>query len=137
MAPNEAFLDACADGDLQKMQQATANDSPTAEDLDEGLALATEGAHPEVVAALFAAGATVSGQALDFLPGKDCKQSPIVIRHFLDQGMSPNVRLSNGEPLLRYAPHLATPVIAADKIVTQLHGQCRLRPRAPLSRRRS
>lgn len=112
MVPNEAFLDACADGDLQKMQQATASNSPTAEHLDEGLALATEGAHPEVVAALFAAGTTLSGQALDFLPGKDCskdcKQSPIVTRHFLDQGMSPNARLSNGEPLLRYAPRLVT-----------------------------
>lgn len=108
MAPNESFLDACADGDLQEVQKASANEPPTAEDLDEGLALATEGAHPEVVAALFAAGATVSEQAVDFLPGKDCKQSPIVIRHFLDHGMSPNVRLSNGEPLLRYAPHLAT-----------------------------
>lgn len=104
MASNEAFLDACADGDLRKVQEAIAAEPPTAEDLDEGLALAAYGTHAEVVAALFAAGAPVSEEAVDSLPGKDCIQKSTVIRHFLDQGMSPNARLASGEPLLRYAP---------------------------------
>lgn len=69
MASNQTFIDACFDGDFQKVQTATANESLTAEDLNEGLALATDGAYPEVVAAFFAAGATMSEEALDSLPG--------------------------------------------------------------------
>ncbi|RHZ62282.1 uncharacterized protein CDV56_103761 [Aspergillus thermomutatus] len=65
----DAFLDACFAGELLKTQEALASGRLTADDLNEGLALATQMAHPEVVAALFDAGASVSTWTVDALPG--------------------------------------------------------------------
>ncbi|KAF7159490.1 hypothetical protein CNMCM5623_004828 [Aspergillus felis] len=97
----DAFLDACFAGELSKTQEALASGRLTADDLNEGLALATHMAHPDVVAALFDAGASVSPWTVDALPGGDeVPQHPSVVRHFLDHGLDPNARCSNGEPVL-------------------------------------
>ncbi|GFF29350.1 ankyrin repeat and KH domain-containing protein mask [Aspergillus udagawae] len=105
MEPDDAFVDAflstCFAGELPKTQEALASGRLTANDLNEGLALATQMAHPEVVAALFDAGASVSPWTVGALPGEDeVPQHPSVVRHFLDHGLDPNSRCSNGEPLL-------------------------------------
>jgi ankyrin repeat protein len=103
MAPDQAFLDAfldaCWAGELPKTQEAIASGQLTVEDLDEGLALATEGAHPDIVAALFDAGAPVKASTVDLLPVPQ-QQHPSIVRQFLEHGLDPNARLSNGEPLL-------------------------------------
>lgn len=56
-------------------------------------------AHSDVVSTLFKAGTRITDLALEFLPGEDLKQSPLVIRHYLDHGIDPNVRLSRGAAL--------------------------------------
>ncbi|KAJ5972057.1 uncharacterized protein N7479_001975 [Penicillium vulpinum] len=97
----DAFLNACAAGDLSNTQEAIASGRLTLEDLDEGLALATYDAHPDIVATLFDAGARVSTYATGFLTGEE-EQVPGIIRQFLDHGLDPNASVSGGEPLLRY-----------------------------------
>ncbi len=101
VAPNDAFVDACFAGDLESVNQAIASQTLTTEDFDEGLECATERAHPDVVLALFHAGATIKKQALEFLLGPEGEQSPLVIRHYLDHGMDPNTQISGGIPLLK------------------------------------
>ncbi|KAE8157568.1 ankyrin repeat-containing domain protein [Aspergillus tamarii] len=104
MEPNDAFLraffHACFAGDLSQTQEAIATGRLTAENLNEGLRWATHGAHPDIVAALFDAGASVSTSTVASLPGPKLQQHPSVVRHFLDHGLDPNSRLSSGEPLL-------------------------------------
>lgn len=101
MPLNEAFIEACYDGDLQAVQEAIADQSLTSEDLQEGLGLATYAGRAEVVAALFQVGATITQDVLEFLPGESCKQNPLVIRDYLERGLDPNARIGNGEPILR------------------------------------
>lgn len=114
MEPDDAFLDACFAGELLKTQEAIVSGRLTAEDLNEGLALATQMAHPDIVAALFDAGASVSALTMDALPaGSGVQQHPSVIRHFLNHGLDPNSRLSNGEPLLSYVSALLAKVSGA------------------------
>ncbi|KAE8151547.1 ankyrin repeat-containing domain protein [Aspergillus avenaceus] len=96
----EAFLDACFDGELSKVQEAIASGLLTVENLDEGLSLATDSAHPDIVAALFTAGARITDYTVDFLTGSNGKQHPSVVRHFLDNGLDANGSFSNGEPLI-------------------------------------
>jgi hypothetical protein len=97
-----AFKGACYFNDLSKTQEAIATGRLTDEDLDEGLNLATLMAHPDIVTALFDAGARVTERATGALPGEDNKQDPDIIRQFLERGLDPNARLSSGEPLLPY-----------------------------------
>ncbi|KAB8229430.1 uncharacterized protein BDW43DRAFT_322215 [Aspergillus alliaceus] len=63
MEPNDtflrAFLHACLAGDLSKTQEAIATGRLTAENLNEGLKLATHIAYSEIMAALFNTGASV------------------------------------------------------------------------------
>ncbi|KAB8211916.1 ankyrin repeat-containing domain protein [Aspergillus parasiticus] len=66
----------------------------------EKLQRVTHSAHPDIVAALFDAGASVSTSTMASLPGPNLQQQPTVVRHFLDHGLDPNSRLSSGEPLL-------------------------------------
>ncbi|RMJ20767.1 hypothetical protein PHISP_08363 [Aspergillus sp. HF37] len=105
------FLDACFAGELSKTQEAIGTGRLAAEDLDSGLKLATHMAHPDIVAALFDAGATVSASTATFLPGKDLQQHASVVRYFLDHGLDPNWRFSSGEPLL---PFLINPACARE-----------------------
>ncbi|KAF5865110.1 hypothetical protein ETB97_005351 [Aspergillus alliaceus] len=118
MEPNDAFLraflHACLAGDLSKTQEAIATGRLTAENLNEGLELATCIAHPEIVAALFDAGASVSASTVASLPGPNLQQHPSVVRHFLDHGLDPNSRISNGEPLL---PMLINPASARELLL--------------------
>ncbi|KAF5855562.1 hypothetical protein ETB97_008986 [Aspergillus alliaceus] len=111
MAPHDAFVEAfhnaCFDGDLPKTQGALASGRLTVEDLDEGLNLATGEAHPDIVAALFDAGARVTADSVSFLTGKDGQQHPSVVCHYLDYGVDPNCNISNGEPLLRFMKNTA------------------------------
>lgn len=102
MEPNEAFveecLDACAAGDLSNTQEAISSGRLTVEDLDEGLKLATEEARPDIVTALFDAGACATS-AISWLTGEQ-QELPGIIRQFFDNGLDPNATTSNGEPLL-------------------------------------
>ncbi|RAQ49564.1 hypothetical protein AFGD_002135 [Aspergillus flavus] len=104
MEPNDVFLraffHACFTGDLSQTQKAIATGRLTAEDLNKGLKRATYSAHPDIVAALFDAGASVSMSTIASLPGPNLQQQPSVVRHFLDHGLDPNSRLSTAEPLL-------------------------------------
>ncbi|BAE55535.1 unnamed protein product [Aspergillus oryzae RIB40] len=113
MEPNDVFLraffHACFTGDLSQTQKAIATGRLTAEDLNKGLKRATHSAHPDIVAALFDAGASVSTSTIASLPGPNLQQQPSVVRHFLDHGLDPNSRLSTGEPLL---PMLRNPASA-------------------------
>lgn len=95
----DAFLHACNAGELLNVKEAIASGRLTVESLDEGLAIATEGAHADVAAALFDAGARVTVDTADFLPLQQCVG---ILRQFLEHGLDPNARLSNGEPLLGY-----------------------------------
>lgn len=70
----------------------------TTENLDQGLQLATEEAHPDVVAALFDAGARATS-AKDRLAGRQ-PQMPGIIRQFFDHGLDPNASASDGQPFL-------------------------------------
>ena len=89
------------EGNLAKVRKALASGLPT-RTLEEGLSLATAAAHPDVEAALFDAGAPMTGFAINSLGGKDGEQHPDVVRHYLDRGLNPNRTTSNREPLLRY-----------------------------------
>lgn len=97
-----AFRNACFTGELSKAHEAIATGRLTTDDLDEGLKLAVYKSYPDIVAALFDAGARVSPYTVNSLPGGDLQQHPSVVRHFLDHGLDPNTRLSTGEPLLPY-----------------------------------
>ncbi|KAI2813149.1 hypothetical protein CBS115989_9726 [Aspergillus niger] len=89
-APSEmAFYSACIDGDLRKIGKLLASGLPT-RTLEHGLSLATGAANPDVVAALFDAGAPMTAFAIDALGGKDGEQHPDVVRHYLDRGLNPN-----------------------------------------------
>ncbi|GFN13710.1 ankyrin repeat domain-containing protein [Aspergillus tubingensis] len=105
MAPGAAFTEefftACMEGNLAKVRKALASGLPT-RTLEEGLSLATAAAHPDVEAALFDAGAPMTGFAINSLGGKDGEQHPDVVRHYLDRGLNPNRTTSNREPLLRF-----------------------------------
>lgn len=101
---DRAFRDACYFGDMSRAHEVIATGRLTAEDLDEGLKLATLMSHADIVAALSEAGARVSTRTTDSLPGKNLHQDPRIVRHFLDRGLDPNSRLSSGEPLLPYVP---------------------------------
>ncbi|GKZ99093.1 hypothetical protein AnigIFM60653_003295 [Aspergillus niger] len=96
-----AFYSACIDGDLRKIRKVLANGLPT-RTLEHGLSLATGAAHPDVVAALFDAGAPMTAFAIDALGGRDGEQHPDVVRHYLDRGLNPNRTTSDREPLLRF-----------------------------------
>ncbi|KAE8372196.1 ankyrin [Aspergillus bertholletiae] len=109
MEPDNAFLDAflnaCCYGELSKVQEAIASGQLTIENLDEGLVLSTDSAHQDIVAALFNAGARVSTDTVDALPGD--LQHPNVVHHFLNNGLDPNAILSNGEPLIAFLNNTA------------------------------
>ncbi|GKZ25571.1 hypothetical protein AbraIFM66951_001343 [Aspergillus brasiliensis] len=106
MAPGEAFVEAfheaCFNGDLLKTQEALNSKLLTAEDLNEGLNLATGEAHADIVAALFEAGAQMTWESPTFLTGDNGRQHPRILRYYLDRGLDPNCNVSNGEPLLRF-----------------------------------
>ncbi|RAK76514.1 ankyrin repeat domain-containing protein [Aspergillus fijiensis CBS 313.89] len=119
MAPNnpfiDAFHDACFEGNLPQTQALLASGrliSPT--DLDEALNLATGEAHPDIVTALFAAGARVTRDSASFLTGKSGHQHPSIVRCYLDHGLDPNSVVSNGEPLLRESSFLKDPACARE-----------------------
>ncbi|KAF4244275.1 hypothetical protein CNMCM8980_007212 [Aspergillus fumigatiaffinis] len=109
-----AFLHACCEDELLKTQEAIASGRLTPDNLEEGLELATRSGHPDIVAALFDAGAQVSASTVDFLPGKDGRQHPSVIRHFLHRGLDSNSNLSNGGPLFRTYRLLTNPACARE-----------------------
>ncbi|KAF5859537.1 hypothetical protein ETB97_002778 [Aspergillus alliaceus] len=89
MAPDYDSFEALARGRL------------TAEDLDEGLALATEDAHSDLVAALFDADAHVSDWTVAALPGRPgVQQHESVVRQYLDHGFDANGSYRNGIPIL-------------------------------------
>ncbi|KAB8211915.1 ankyrin [Aspergillus parasiticus] len=97
----EAFYIACEVGNLPKAQEALASGRLIAEDLEEGLALATREAHSDLVAVLFDAGAPVSDLTVAALPGSSgIKQHPSVVRQYLDHGLDANGSYSNGIPIL-------------------------------------
>jgi hypothetical protein len=89
----EAFFDACEDGELAKAQEAIASGRLTAEDIDEGLALASAKSQSDIVAALLAAGARVYPDRADL---RDLG----IARQFFDHGLDPNARYTNGFPIL-------------------------------------
>lgn len=95
-----AFYSACIDGDLRKIRKVLANGLPT-RTLEHGLSLATGAANPDVVAALFDAGAPMTAFAIDALGGRDGEQHPDVVRHYLNRGLNPNRTTSDREPLIR------------------------------------
>ena len=109
MALNEVFIDYCFNGDLQGVERTIASQNLTPEDLEEGLAAATEQSHPDVVSILFNVGATITETALYSLPGNDLGQDPLVIRHYLDHGLDPNALIDGSEPLLWYASYSTLP----------------------------
>jgi ankyrin repeat protein len=97
-ALHDAFIAACWTGELLKAQEAIASMQFTLDELDEGLIHATHEAHSDIVAALFDAGARVSPSTVDALIAP--KQNPNVLLQFLQHGLDPNARQSDGEPLL-------------------------------------
>lgn len=108
MASDEAFVDnflnACCTGNVPEIKRAIANANGrlTGDILDEGLCLATDCIHPEVVAILFDAGARVTPMTVSAIAGEGLCQIPSVVREFLDHGLDPNSTLSNGYPLLKF-----------------------------------
>jgi hypothetical protein len=98
----DAFRDACWDGELSKVQEAIATGRLTTENLDKGLKLATRRSYPDIVAALFDAGARVSAWTVGALPGKDLQQHASIVCLFLDHGLDPNMGGPMDEPLLPY-----------------------------------
>ena len=109
MALNEAFIQFCWDGDLPDVERTIASQKLTPEDLEEGLAAATEQRHADVVSRLFNAGATITETALGSLPGNDLGQDPLVVRQYLDHGLDPNTLIDGSEPLLWYASYSTPP----------------------------
>ncbi|KAB8213523.1 ankyrin [Aspergillus novoparasiticus] len=106
MEPNDAFLrtflHVCFAGDLSQTQEAIATGRLTAENLNKGLQRATHSAHPDIVAALFDAGASVSTSTMASLPGPNLQQQPTVpllpmlrnpasVRVLLSAGADPNL----------------------------------------------
>ncbi|KGO55752.1 hypothetical protein PEX2_005120 [Penicillium expansum] len=125
----EEFLDACAAGDLSNTQEAISSGRLTVEDLDEGLKLATEEARPEIVTALFDAGARATS-AISWLTGEQ-RELPGIIRQFFDHGLDPNAT-SNGEPLLCL---LSTPESAREFLLRGADpNRCSPRGASPLMR---
>jgi hypothetical protein len=96
------FVDACYDGQLAKVQEAIASGRLNAEVADEGLSLATDQSHSEIVAALLDAGTKLSPSAVDYLPGEHGHQDVNIVRQFLDHGLDPNSRYKKGWPILGY-----------------------------------
>ncbi|RAK90769.1 hypothetical protein BO79DRAFT_252954 [Aspergillus costaricaensis CBS 115574] len=97
------FQEACMEGDLRRVQRALTSGRLSAKDLDTGLRIATKGAYPDIVAALFKAGVPMSPNAIGCLCGNDTKQDPRVIRLYFDRGLKPSDCITtNGEPLLRF-----------------------------------
>ncbi|PYI01180.1 ankyrin [Aspergillus sclerotiicarbonarius CBS 121057] len=97
-----AFLAACTNGDLAKVQEALTSGRLSAESLSRGLALATNDAHADIVATLFDAGARMTPHAVGSLCGKS-GQDPRIIRLYFDRGLKPRkCTTSRGEPLLRF-----------------------------------
>jgi hypothetical protein len=92
------FCDACYDGYLSKVQKAITSGRLTPEIADEGLSLATDQSHFEIVAALFNAGIKISPSAVGFLPGEHGLQDVNIVRQFLDHGLDPNSRYKKGWP---------------------------------------
>ncbi|GAQ47531.1 hypothetical protein AtubIFM56815_003843 [Aspergillus tubingensis] len=80
MAPGAAFIEefftACMEGNLPKVRKALASGIPI-RTLEEGFSLATAAAHPDVVAALFDAGAPITGFAIDSLVEKTASNIPM------------------------------------------------------------
>lgn len=113
-----AFLDACESGNLSQIHEAIASGQLTPYFRNEGLFLAVaHGIRPgykDVVAALLAAGASITPWVRNALHGDSMEQDPTVIRLLLDHGLDPNATQSadfesadsltqtGGEPLLRY-----------------------------------
>ncbi|KAI9368046.1 ankyrin repeat-containing domain protein [Aspergillus egyptiacus] len=96
---SRAFRNACYLGDLSRIQEAITTGT------------LTHTCHADIVAALFNAGARVTTSTTESLPGNDLQQDPAIVRHYLDHGLDPNARLSNGEPLL---PRLLNPAAARE-----------------------
>ncbi|KAL2837499.1 ankyrin repeat-containing domain protein [Aspergillus pseudoustus] len=101
------FVDACYDGQLAKVQEAIASGRLNAEVADEGLSLATDQSHSEIVAALLDAGTKLSPSAVDYLPVEHGHQGVNIVRQFLDHGLDPNSRYKKGWPILGFFPDLA------------------------------
>jgi hypothetical protein len=100
------FCDACYDGYLSKVQKAIASGRLTPPEIaEEGLSLATDQSHFEIVAALFDGGIKLSPSAVGFLPGEHGHQDVNIVRQFLDHGLDPNSRYKKGWPILGYAIH--------------------------------
>jgi hypothetical protein len=103
------FCDACYDGELSKVQKAIASGRLTAEVADEGLSLATDQSHFEIVAALLDAGTKLSPSSVGFLPGEHGHQDVNIVRQFLDHGLDPNSRYKKGWPILGYVSGVQNP----------------------------
>ncbi|KAL6228840.1 hypothetical protein BDW75DRAFT_226139 [Aspergillus navahoensis] len=84
---SRAFIDACHGGDLPNTQEAIASGRLTVEDLNQGLKRATSMAHPDIVAALFDAGARVSTQTITSLYTN--QQQPTISTWRLDVEYTP------------------------------------------------
>ena len=113
-----AFLDACESGDILQVWGIIARGLLSPYSRNEGLRLAVaQGIHPDyidIVAALQAAGATITHRLRDALHGDDMEQDPAVIRLLFQYGLDPNATQSadfepadsqvqtGGEPLLKY-----------------------------------
>ncbi|KAL3465578.1 ankyrin repeat-containing domain protein [Aspergillus heterothallicus] len=101
------FHHACMNGELSKVEEAIASGRLTAKSADMGLGLATHRSHPEIVAALFDAGAKLSPFVKGFLPGEHLHQDAGIVRQFLDHGLDPNSRYKKGWPILGFFKDLA------------------------------
>ncbi|KNG88400.1 hypothetical protein ANOM_004298 [Aspergillus nomiae NRRL 13137] len=98
-----AFHVACSNGDLPKVREALASGRLSAEPLNNGLSLATQAAHLDIVTALFDAGVPITPGAVGSLCGKEDHQDPRIIRLYFDRGLKPRkCTTSLGEPLLRF-----------------------------------
>ncbi|KAH6703206.1 hypothetical protein BKA61DRAFT_581779 [Leptodontidium sp. MPI-SDFR-AT-0119] len=91
----QAFLDACHEGELREAKEVIASGRLAAKNLEEGLDLATARAsakvYADIVTALFDAGAHITEDAVESLPGENGQQ-PSVVRQYLDHGMDPNAK---------------------------------------------
>lgn len=96
----EAFLEACVAGALPEIMEAIASGRLTMENLEEGLALATDDAFPDIVGVLLDAGVGMAADAVACIPGQYREERLGVLRQYLDHGLDPNTKLDSGEPLL-------------------------------------